>query len=260
VSAVSSWDWSFDDDLRFWTSAGIDHVGLSFRKLKEAGLDASLARVQAEGLRVSNVIEVGWLRLDDEATWKAHRSRLADAVDAAATVGASCVVLTSGPAGDLPWDDAASRLRDALDPVAARAAARGVALALENTSPLRLDISFVTTLRDAVDAAQACGVGVCMEVNSCFAERGLDATIAAAHDVLALVQLNDFVIGSLCTPDRAVPGDGDIPLARIVDTVAGAGYRGAFDLELVGPRIEEEGYAAAIRRSVDRLGEIMGRR
>jgi sugar phosphate isomerase/epimerase len=35
-----------------------------------------------------------------------------------------------------------------------------------------------------------------------------------------------------------VPGDGDIPLARRVGELLAAGYAGAFEIEMVGPRIE----------------------
>ena len=112
------------------------------------------------------------------------------------------------------------------------------------------------TRRDGVDLARRLGTGLCLEVNSCFAERDLTTTIAGAADVLAHVQLNDFVIGSLSTPDRAVPGDGDIPLERIVGAILGTGYTGAFEIEMVGPRIEDEGYASAIERAVTYLDRM----
>ena len=76
--------------------------------------------------------------------------------------------------------------------------------------------------------------------------------------MLAHVQVSDFVIGSASTPDRAVPGDGDIPLARILGRVLAAGYRGAFEVELVGPRIDSEGYPGAIRRSVAWVNQLLG--
>jgi sugar phosphate isomerase/epimerase len=256
VSAVSSWRWSFEDDLRFWAGAGIDHAGLSFRKLDEAGVDRGVGRVRDAGLRVSNVVELGWWDLDDRTTWPGQTDRLLAAVDVARTVG-GCLVLTTGPAGILDWDGAAAALGEALEPVQAAASAAGVVVTIEPTGPLRLDLSFVTTLRDGVDLARRLGTGVCAEVNSCFAERALLATIGSSADVLAHVQVSDFVIGSLCTPDRAVPGDGDIPLARIVRAVLDAGYTGAFELEMVGPRIEEEGYAPAIRRGVDYMGALL---
>jgi sugar phosphate isomerase/epimerase len=256
VSAVSSWRWTLDQDLSFWHEAGIDHVGLSFRKLEEVGLDAAVARVRDAGLRVSNVVELGWWDLGVPSTWPEQQERLRSAVSVAAAVG-GCLVLTTGPALHMEWDDAAARLADALAPVRALADGSGVPITVEHTGALRLDLSFVTTLADGIDLARRLGLGLCMEVSSCFAERGLATSIAAAADVLAHVQLSDFVVGSLCTPDRAVPGDGDIVLDRIIGWVVASGYGGMFELELVGPRVEEEGYAGAIRRSIAYLDALL---
>lgn len=256
VSAVSSWRWSLDEDLTFWSDAGIEHVGLSFRKLEEAGLDAAVTRVRDAGLRVSNIVELGWWDLTAPTTWSAQQARLLAAVDAAGTVG-GCLVLTTGPAGPLDWDHAADALAAALEPVQRAARAASVPVTIEHTGPLRLDLSFCTTARDGVDLARRVGTGLCLEVHSCFAERDLEATIRGAADVLAHVQLSDFVIGSLSTPDRAVPGDGDIPLGRILAAVLASGYSGAFELEMVGPRIEDEGYASAIRRGVAHLDGLL---
>jgi sugar phosphate isomerase/epimerase len=259
VSAVSSWRWTLDEDLAFWAETGVDHVGLSFRKLEEHGLEPAVARVGDAGLRVSNIVELGWWDLAEPAGWPAQQQRLARAVDVATDVG-GCLVLTTGPARGLDWDDAAARLADALGPVREHAAAGGVELTIEHTGPLRLDLSFCTTFLDGVELARRCATGLCMEVSSCFAERDLAARITAAHDVLAHVQLSDFVIGSLCTPDRAVPGDGDVPLGAIVGAINTAGYAGAFELELVGPRIEEEGYRSAVTRSIEHLDALLAAR
>lgn len=256
VSAVSSWQWPLDEDLTFWSDAGIDHVGLSFRKLEEAGVDTAVARVRDAGLRVSNIVELGWWRLDDPTTWPRQQDRLLAAVDAAAPFGA-CLVLTTGPAGRLEWDAAVHALGEALAPVQEAARGAGVTLTIEHTGPLRVDLSFCTTARDGLDLARELHAGLCLELNSCFAERDLQGTIAAANDVLTHVQVSDFVIGSLSTPDRAVPGDGDIPLGSLLAAILESGYQGAFELEMVGPRIEDEGYASAIRRGVAYLDELL---
>ncbi len=131
-------------------------------------------------------------------------------------------------------------------------------LAVENTSQLRVDLSFVTTLRDTVDLAQLSATGVCVEINSCWAERDLARTFGRAGRALAHVQLSDVRVGSFSTPDRCVPGDGDIPLAAIVRNLDAGGYRGAFELELIGPQIEAEGYEPAIRRAIDRTDALLG--
>lgn len=261
MSAVSSWQWTLDEDLAFWASSAIDHVGLSFRKLEEAGIDASVARLRDAGVRVSNVVELGWWDLANPRTWEPQRDRLQAAVDVAAALASgdasACLVLTTGPAASLQWDAAADALAEALAPVQSVARRREVPITVEHTGPLRLDLSFCTTARDGVDLARRVGTGLCLEVNSCFAERDLAGTVAGAADVLAHVQLSDFVIGSLCTPDRAVPGDGDIPLLPILEWIVVCGYSGAFELEMVGPRIEEEGYASAIARGVSYLSDLL---
>lgn len=256
VSAVSSRSWTLDEDLAFWADTGIDHVGLSLRKLEAAGVAAAVDRIRTAGSRVSNVVELGWWDLAEPGTWAAQQARLVAAVEVAATLG-GCLVLTTGPAVGLDWDDAVAALAAAVEPVQTRAAGLGVRLTVEPTSALRIDLSFCTTVRDGVDLARALGLGLCVELNSSFAERDLLATLASATDVLAHVQVSDFVVGSLSSPDRAVPGDGDIPLARLLPAIQGLGYTGAYEIEMVGPRIEAEGYASAITRAVAHVDAVL---
>ena len=78
-------------------------------------------------------------------------------------------------------------------------------------------------------------------------------------DLIGLAQISDYVIGTTQTGDRAVPGDGDIPLERLLAMVLDAGFEGSFDLEVMGPRVEAEGYPAAVRRSVERASELLDR-
>ena len=83
------------------------------------------------------------------------------------------MVLTTGPAGALTWEDAADALEQALAAGARRRPRRaGIPFALEHTNSLRVDVGFVHTLRDAVDLARRLDIGVCMEINACWAERG----------------------------------------------------------------------------------------
>ena len=57
-----------------------------------------------------------------------------------------------------------------------------------------------------------------------------------------------------------MPGDGDIPLARLLATVLNAGYRGYVELEMLGPRIEDEGYRDAIARGIEALEPMLDAR
>jgi sugar phosphate isomerase/epimerase len=257
VSAICTFTQDLAADLDFWATYGIDCVGVSVAKLDAFGWDEGTARVADAGLRVANLIGLGPFVLTRPAQWEQQRERLVRALDAGRALEAECVVFTTGPAGRLPWDEAADALETALAPVLVEARALGIPFAVEHTNSLRVDVGFVHSLRDVVDLARRLGTGVCMEVNACWAERGLAATIAASTDVIRLVQVSDFAIGTLTTPDRLVPGDGDIPLDRIIGQVLSAGYAGVFDLELIGPKIDAEGYASAVPRAVDALGSML---
>src|SRR5207245_11622532 len=53
--------------------------------------------------------------------------------------------------------------------------------------------------------------------------------------------------------DRVVIGDGDIPLRRLCGALADAGYDGWYDIELLGPAIEAEGYEAVVPWAIARF-------
>jgi sugar phosphate isomerase/epimerase len=255
VSAFSTIQLSLDDDLRFWSSAGITNVGLSWQKLEAAGPHAAV-RVRDAGLRVTSLFTRGF-PLDQPHEWPTHEYRLQTALEAAISLDAECLAITTGCAGAMTWEAAADAFAAATEPVIASCRAAGIPLAVEHTNSLRVDVGFLHSLRDAVDLTRVLGVGVVMECDACWAERDLAHTIDAGIDVILLVQVSDYAIGSLSTPDRCVPGDGDIPLARIVGRLLGAGYAGVFELEVVGPRIEAEGYASAIPRAVNAMEAML---
>ena len=258
LSMLSQWNWTVDEDLAFYEREGVDVIGVSLAKMEAAGgWAAYVPRIRDGGYRVANMIGLGPFRLADRDGWNAQRDRVRDAFDAAAAFGAECIVLTTGPAGSLSWEDAADASAEAMGPLLDDAAVRGISIAFEHTNGLRVDIGFLHTLRDAIFFTRRMGTGVCMEVNACWAERGLADTIRDGIDTITIVQLSDFAIGTNNTPNRLVPGDGDIPIERIVDQVLAAGYAGVFDLEMIGPRIEEEGYESASVRAVEYVGALL---
>jgi len=260
ASAISTFKLSLDEDLAFWDRHGITTVGVSVAKLERFGWPEGTNRVAdavGRGLRVANLIGLGPFHLANPASWPKQQERLVRSIETAAAVGAECMVFTTGPFAPLTWEEAADALVAALTPILSEAASRGVPFAIEHTNSLRVDVGFVHTLKDAIDLARRFDVGVCMELNACWAERGLAATIRDGVDRIRIVQVSDFKVGTVASSQRLVPGDGDIPIARILGTLLDAGYPGVFDLELIGDAIAAEGYDAAVPRAVDALSAIL---
>ncbi|HKY89474.1 MAG TPA: TIM barrel protein, partial [Nevskiaceae bacterium] len=123
--------------------------------------------------------------------------------------------------------------------------------------PLYADVHLAHSLRDTVTLAQMAGIGVCIDLFACWTEAGLRDSIERAVPRCAVIQVGDYVYGDRALPSRAVPGDGHIPLQRLIGWALDAGYAGAFDLELLGPRIDREGHLAATARAAERVGAIL---
>jgi sugar phosphate isomerase/epimerase len=109
-----------------------------------------------------------------------------------------------------------------------------------------------------VEVARRLSVGVVVELTNCWSERRVLETLADGVDTIRLVQASDYIVGTLAATERAVPGDGDIPLGRLLGALDDAGYRGYVELEMLGPRIEAEGYRQAISRGVAALTPLLG--
>jgi len=195
----------------------------------------------------------------DRAVWEVERAKLSKVLEAVAGLGGKSVYMMTGGHGDLVWEEAASLLGEILAPCVAQAKAAGLELMIETCPSLYADAHLAHTLRDTVELAEMAGLGICVDLFSCWSEAGLKQTIERAVPRCHLVQVADYVYGDRSLPCRAVPGDGNIPLERLFDWLLSAGYQGAFDLELIGPRIDAEGHLEACRRAADRVGEMLVR-
>ena len=245
VNSISSLNQSLDQDLALWADLGVDHVGLISPKLDVCGWDAGQKAVLDARLRV--------------ASMSCYPEQIAQSVEFTADVHSRVLYVVSGGAGSLPWEEAAERYCADMAPLVARARERGVRLAVEPTNPLRCDVSFVYTVRDAIDLARMAGIGVCVDFYSAWYERGLEELVRKNIDVVTLVQICDYKIGTFDTPNRRAIGDGDIPVERLIRMILDAGYEGAFELEILGPQVEAEGYRAPIARSLERASEMLDR-
>ena len=187
----------------------------------------------------------------------AARARLDATIAVAEAIGADSITLTSGGREGLAWPDAAARFAAAIAPCAERARNAGVRLALEPTSHLYADVSIAHRLSDAVRLARDAGIHVGIDLFACWTDADIEAQIALAAPSCALVQVSDQVAGDRALPCRAVPGDGMIPLDRLIGRIVEGGFAGWFDLELIGPRIAAEGPEQAHRRALAALRRLI---
>jgi sugar phosphate isomerase/epimerase len=237
-------------------AAGLHRVGVSSHAIHAAGWDAGLDLLRTSEAEVAYLLHRSMFTLTEPERWPVQQARVCATIDAAVALGTDIVYATTGSGGWLEWDDAAQRLSDAMAPVVDHADAAGVRLLLETTNPQFADIDLLHTVRDTVGMAERTGAGVCLDVHAGWTDSGLRELLAAAQPSIGLVQLSDYVPGTR-TLDRAVPGDGIVPLERIVGWLLEDGYAGPFDLELFGDQGEDD--LLALRRAAAYVTELLDR-
>ena len=248
-----------EQDIELFAELAIPNIGVASWRMEEAGWEPSVAALKRSPVPVAYLIHRTMFTLDGPERWQVERARVNRTLAAAAECGTPVVYTTTGPAGRLTWEQATTALADAAAPCLRFAAEAGVALCFETTSQLRQELGFVYTLRDQVTVAEATGLDICLDLFWCWREPALAASLASAVGRLRLIQVSDYQPGTTSMPDRAVPGDGVVPIEAILRTAQDAGYRGPVDVELLGPRIDAEGAPAAMARGAQAVSDILTR-
>lgn len=252
VNLICARNWTIQQHLDFLVPAGIDRISLTSAQLGE-GVDHVASLLRENSIEVVCVGGYASPLIDGEAKALAGLAPLLDAAHALASPIAFTVTGRTPPR--TPTGEACRRLVDSLGAANAYARERGVRLSIEHSSPATRELGFVCSLGDAIYVAEEADLEITVETQNCWHERNLEAMFRNHAHRFAIVQCSDFVVGEEMRMNRRVPGDGDMPLEWMMGVLLDAGYEGCFDLEFLGPAIEREGYASAIRRGVDWLSE-----
>jgi sugar phosphate isomerase/epimerase len=256
MSQISTLGWPFERDIEAYAAAGVPAVGVAIRKLEACGTTRAAALLREANLAVSCLTSSGPLVLGDAAAAVAALERTRRHVEVAAELGADCLMLLPGSAGGAAWEEAAELARPLIETLIPFAEQHRVRLALEPTSQLRMDLAFLHSFDEALDFADGFDspwLTVVLEVNNAWIERRLYQNIRDRTARIGVVQVSDFKVGTMAASERVVIGDGDIPLRRICAALQQAGYGGWYDIELIGPAIEAEGYESIVPRAVERF-------
>jgi sugar phosphate isomerase/epimerase len=114
--------------------------------------------------------------------------------------------------------------------------ARGLRLAIEPVSPIRQDLSFVNLAADAFDIVCRVGdpsFGYLFDTYHLWWQRGIESLARDTADRVFCVQVSDHKAVTLRALDRAMPGEGIIPLHRLLRALADGGYDGWWELEVI---------------------------
>lgn len=255
--------WTLREAIDGAVAAGLPAIGLWREPVAEVGLEVAAGWVAESGLRVSSLCRGGFFTSRDPAEQAAAEASNRAAIDEAAALGTSTLVLVPGglPPGDRDLAAARGRVTEAVARLAPYAVDRGVRLGIEPMHPIyAADRGVVSTLAQALDIAEqfsADAVGVVADTFHLWWEPGVDQQIARAGERILSYQIGDWI--TPLPPDpllaRGMPGDGHIDFAAFTRAVAAAGYRGDVEVEIFNAEIwaapPEQVVATMARRYVE---------
>jgi sugar phosphate isomerase/epimerase len=243
------------DQLR---QVGSPRVSFISNLLLGENLPKAKAGVEQAGYKVETVTHMFCAgAISDRSLWEGARATLGEVIKGAQTVGARSIYLLTGGRGTLDWEGAAKAFAEALAPCLDVAKTAGVELLIEPAPMVYADFHIAHTLRDTTLVAEMAGIGICLDVFPIWIEGRLKESIAEAGKRIRLVQVGDNILGDRCLPSRAVVGEGAIPLKQIFSWILETGYTGNYDIEMLGPRVVEIGPVNALRRSAEKMDEIL---
>jgi len=205
------------------------------------------------GLSVVSLCRGGFFPAHGAEDRYAARKENRQIIEEAAAIGAPLVVLVCGAVPGIPLSEARQHILDGIADVEPDAKSAGVKLAIEPLHPMYADCrSAVNTLEQANNMLVALNspyVGIALDVYHVWWDPNLRGEIGrAAGNILA------FHVCDWRTPtrdllnDRAIMGEGCIPIRQIRGWVEQSGFKGFIEAEIFSEEHWGQDQAAYLRR------------
>jgi len=264
VNEITTFRWTFEEDVANYTAAGIPAIGVWRQKLSDCGEAKAAEILEASGLRVSHLFWAGGFTGSDGRSFRVSVEDAEEALRTAATLRAGTLVVYSGARAGHTHNHARRLFRDALLQLAPLAAEMDVDLAIEPMhSGCASEFTFLTSLDEVIELLDAIADPRIKIVLDTY-HLGLDATLAARIPAIlprvALVQLGDARHPPKGEQDRCRLGEGVVPLGPIVDALIAAGYDGFYDVELLGEELESSDYNSLLEHAKEAFARLVSRR
>jgi sugar phosphate isomerase/epimerase len=253
--------WSFEEDVVYFSQAGIPGIGIWREKLLQVGEEKAVELLADSSVKPCYIDWAGGFT--GSKGWS-YREAIQEAIRfiyLASRIGAKLVIIHSGARGRHTFNHSRRILREALKELVPAAEGLGICLGLEPVDPTDPEeLTFLQTIAETVDFVTTIGsshLKLIYDLGHLGADEAVLEAMRQWLPHLALVQLADRTIAD----GRAVRvplGRGLLPVAEIARTLIREGYRGWFDFELWGPHFSEIELFEVLKSAKALFGTIIG--
>lgn len=239
IHSITTKPWKIEEAAKHYSTAGVKGItvwrdALDGRNIKQTG-----KMLREHDLTIVSLCRGGFFPHKDLSKRKQAIDDNRKAIEEAAELGTSMLVLVCGADPSQPLEESRKQIRDGIAAIVPHASAAGVKLTIEPLHPMYADTrSAINTLSQANDMAEELNspwVGVAVDVYHLwwdpFLEKeikrcGENGNLMAFHICDWKVPTTDILL------DRGLMGEGCIPVKQIRSWVEAAGFNGFNEVEI----------------------------
>lgn len=260
MNEMTTYRWSFEQDVAKYQAAQIPAIGVWRQKLADFGEQDGIRLLSESGLEVSNLLWAGGFTGSDGRSYADSLKDAGDAIRLAHAMQAECLVVYSGGRNGHTQNHARRLFVSALRELLPMATDFEVTLAVEPMHPgCSGDWTFLSTVDESLALLDAVG--------SPYIKLAFD-TYHLGHDPqvldhirqltgrIAVVHLGDGHGPPDRDQNRVRLGAGKLPLSEMIAAIESTGFDGHYDVELFGEEIEAGCYEDLLVSSKQAFEEL----
>jgi sugar phosphate isomerase/epimerase len=239
IHTMTNKPWSLRQCIDGYTRAGIGGISVWRNVIEPIGAAEAARMLRDSPLKVVSLVRSGFFPSLDATQRQAAIDDNLRAIDDAATIGAEMVVLVCGAVPRLPLEESRKQIADGIARILPHAAERRVKLAIEPLHPMyaadRSAINRLAEARKLCEALPSPWLGIAADVYHIWWDPDLETELqlAGKSKTLFAFHLCDWRVNTRdLLNDRALMGDGCIPLPHIRGIVKDAGFAGFNEVEI----------------------------
>lgn len=250
INELTTYRWSLEEDVTHYAAQGIRAIGVWRQKLADFGEEKGIELLAEHGLEVSNLFWAGGFTGSDGRSLRESLDDAREAIELAAALKAGSLIVYTGSRAGHTRPHARRLAVDALRQLVPWAEDYGVTLAVEPMHPeCAAGWTFLTSLADTLDLLDVVDhprVQLALDTYQLGFDPQLLAMIPELVARTAIVHLGDGHLPRDREQLRSPLGQGEVPLVDILSALESAGYAGFYDVELIGPDLDEVDYRSRI--------------
>lgn len=261
MNELSTYSWSFDEDVIQYAAAGYSAIGVWRDKLIDFGEERGIELLRDQQLTVSNLSWAGGFTGSDGRRFNESIEDAIEAIHLAASLNCDTLVVYTGSRLGHTINHARRMSRNAIAELIPIAESCGVTLAIKPVHHrVTGEWTFLHDLESAVSFLEELGSN---QVKLAFDtyHLGIDGVALRRLEEIghrvAIIHLADARRSPQGEPNRCLLGTGKIPISEIVAALIDGGFDGFCDVKLRGEDVEIYDYKQILERSRAALSQLI---